>query len=116
MGAGEVEDGSDDDPACLLLSLRLGLYSNALDDSQVAYRLAKGIVLPTDREKFTKKHDKATLCSSSLVRWAYEVLISYLYDLGFHFFAWFAHHLSFCALVFLLCVGHAEHYCYGGEV
>ena len=44
----EAGDGFTKDPACLLLSLYLGLDSSALEDSQVIYRLAKGIVLLTD--------------------------------------------------------------------
>ena len=63
----KADDGTEEDLACLLLSLRLGLDYSALEDSQVTYHLAKGIVLPTDRDWFTKMHEEATLCSSSLV-------------------------------------------------
>ena len=62
----------------MVLSLRLGLDSNALEDTFVAYRLAKGTILPNDKEKFAKICDEATLCSSSLVRRSYEVLSLHL--------------------------------------
>ena len=70
----------------MVLSLRLGPNNSALEDSSIAYWLAKGIVLPSDKEKFTKICDEATVCSSSLVRQSYEVFFLYLVDLNPHFF------------------------------
>ena len=70
----------------MVLSLCLGPNSSALKDNQVAYRLVKGTVFSSDKEKFAKMRDKATLCSSSLVRRSYEVLFLYLVDLNPHFF------------------------------
>ena len=51
-------------PPCLVLSLRLYPDNSALEDSFIAYHLEKGIVLLSDKEKFTKMREKATLCSS----------------------------------------------------
>ena len=64
-------------------------WLNALEDSQVAYRLAKGTVLPADRDRFTKMHEEATLCSSSFIRQAYKVSFSYLVVLDPNFSMWF---------------------------
>ena len=70
----------------MMLSLYLGLDSSTLEDSQVSYQLAKGVVLPFDKEKFSQMRDEATLCSSSLMRRSYEELFLYLVDLNPHFF------------------------------
>ena len=61
-----------------MLSFHLGLDNRALEDSRVAYWLAKGTVLPCDKEKFAKMRDEATLCFSLLVWQAYEVHFSLL--------------------------------------
>ena len=101
----EARDGSEKDPACLLLSLLLGPDSKALEDSQITYRLAKGTILPADRERFTKMQEEATLYSSLLVRQAYEVFSPHLDVLDPHFFRWFNYYLnSYVMLFFLLCV------------
>ena len=63
----ESDNGIEEDPSCLLLSLHLSIDSSALEDSQVAYHRTKGTVLPIDREKFMKMREEATLCSSLLV-------------------------------------------------
>ena len=70
----------------MVLSLRLGFDSSALEDSSIAYQLAKGTILPNDKEKFAKMRDKATLCYSSLVRKSYEVffLLSLFKSSFFH--------------------------------
>ena len=57
----------------LLLSFRLGLDSSAFEDNKIAYRLSKRTVLPADWDRFLKIREEAILCSSSLVRRAYEV-------------------------------------------
>ena len=70
----------------MLLSLCLDPDSSALEDSFVAHRLAKGTVLPNDKEKFTKMGEEASLFSSSLVRKSYEVVSLHLVVLSHHFF------------------------------
>ena len=42
----------------MVLSLHLGPNSSILEDSQVAYWLEKGIVFPSDKEKFAKMRDE----------------------------------------------------------
>ena len=42
----EIGDGSKEDLACIVLSFHLGPDNSALEDSRVAYWLAKSTVLP----------------------------------------------------------------------
>ena len=64
----ETDDSSEHDPSRMVMSLHLDSENNVLEDSYVAYHLAKGTVLPSDKEKFSRMHEEATLCSSLLMK------------------------------------------------